>query len=173
MNYLNNKIKDNLKYLDKILELNLQNGYNYKIEIQKLAININPIDFSSLFSETFAERLTRIFTKPNKSIWKNLENTDFELYISEESNSEASKFINALFYLHQEELIIFTPYPINTSLLTFRGMIKISSGGFYMEYKREKKKELYEKFAWIVSILTFIAGWMLKPLLVIFQNYLK
>ena len=170
MNYKDERVTDNLKYLDKILETNLKLGNNYKIDVKRLAENINPIDFSSLFSETWADRLRSIFFKP-KSLWEKFGDEELTLEIPSEFNSEESKFINALLYLHQEELIVFTPYPINTSLLMFKGMIKISSGGFYKEYKRQERKDLYQNYAWIVAILTFIAGWILKPILDIINNH--
>jgi len=172
MIYSDNKITDNLKYLDKILELNLKLGNNYIVEAKKLAENINPIDFSSLFSESWGEKLKSIFFKPI-SLWEKLGDGKLEINFSQEFNSEGSKFINALRFLHFEELIFFQPYPINTVTLTFKGMIKISNGGFYKEYKRQKWKDLYQKYAWIVAILTFIAGWILKPILELLPQLIK
>jgi hypothetical protein len=170
-NYKDEKVTDNLKYLDKILETNLKLGNNYKIDVKKLAENINPYDFSFVFSETWADKLRNLFSKP-KSIWENFENQQLNLDSQAEFNSEESKFINALLYLHKEELIIFTPYPINTSQLMFSGMIKLSSGGFYKEYRKQKRRDLYQNYAWIVAILTFIAGWIFKPLLEIIKLWL-
>lgn len=156
MPFIDTKIEDNLKYLDKILNINLEKANNYKIDAQKLAENIDPIDFESLFSESWADKLKSLFLKP-----KSLAEMDFE--IPTEFNSDESKFINALYYLHSQGLIVFQPYPVNTVLLTFAGIIKISSGGFYMEYKRQKRKDAFQKYFWLVAILTFIAGWILKP----------
>ena len=157
MTYDDHKISDNLKYLDKILEVNLKQSNNYKIDAKKLAGNINPIDFESLFSESFADKVKSWFVKP-----KSLAEMDFEFPI--EFNSDESKFVNALWYLHSEGLLHFNPYPVNTSLLTFRGILKISNGGFYKEYIRQKHKDKFQKYFWLVAILTFIAGWILKPL---------
>jgi hypothetical protein len=164
MIYSDNKIEDNLKYLDKILELNLKFGNNYKVGAQKLAEEINPIDFSSLFSEGWAEKLKSYFFRP-KSLAEQFGEGKLELNLSDEFNSDEAKFINALHFLHSKELVFFQPYPINTVTLTFMGMIKISNGGFYKEYKRQKWKDRYQKYAWIVAVLTFIAGWILKPLI--------
>ena len=169
--YSDNKITDNLEYLDKILSVNLELGSNYKIDAKKLAENINPIDFSSLFSETWAEKLKSYFTKP-KSLWEKFED-GHEFAFPEEFNSEESKFVNALYFLHYEGLVVFQPYPINTVTLTFKGIIKLSSGGFSKEYKRQKWKDRYQKYAWIVAILTFIAGWILQPIIKLIPTILK
>ena len=157
MIYDDHKISDNLKYLDKILEVNLKQSNNYKIDAKKLAENINPIDFESLFSESFADKVKSWFVKP-----KSLAEMDFEF--PAELNSDESKFINALWYLHSEGLLFFNPYPVNTSLLTFKGVLKISNGGYYKEYQRQIRKDRFQKYFWLVAILTFIAGWILKPL---------
>lgn len=172
MIYLDNKITDNLKYLDKILEINLKQSTNYRITVHKLAENINPIDFSSLFSETWADKLKSFFSKP-KPLWEKLGDNPVELNLPKEFNSDESKFINALYYLHSEELIVFQPYPVNEVTLTFKGMIKISNGGFFADYKRQQWKDRYQKYAWIVAVLTFIAGWILKPLIDLLPKILK
>ena len=172
MIYSDNKITDNLRYLDKILELNLNLGSNYAVDAKKLAENINPVDFTSLFSESWGEKLKSIFFKP-KSLWEKLGDGEVEINFSEEFNSEEAKFVNALRFLHFEELVFFQPYPINKVTLTFKGMIKISNGGFYKEYKRQKWKDLYQKYAWIVAVLTFIAGWILKPILELLPKLIK
>jgi hypothetical protein len=143
--------------LDKILEINLKQSNNYKIDAKKLAENINPLDFESLFSESFSEKVKSWFVKP-----KSLAEMDFEFPV--EFNSDESKFINALWHLHSEGLLHFTPFPVNTSLLTFKGILKISSGGFYNEYKRQKRRNIFQNYFWLVAILTFIFGWFLKPL---------
>jgi hypothetical protein len=170
MIYLDNKICDNLKYLDKILTLNLELATNYKIDAKKLAENINPMDFSSLFSETWSEKLKSYFIKP-KSFCENLGDNNLEFNLPLEFNSEESKFINALYFLHSEQLVVFQSYPINTITLTFKGMIKISNGGFYKEYKRQIWKDRYQKYSWIIAIITFIAGWILKPIMEIIIKY--
>jgi len=172
MEYLDNKIKDNLKYLDKILEINLSKGTNYKIDVKTLAENINPIDISSFFSESWKDKIKGFFVKP-KPLWELFGEQELNLDDASQFNSEESKFVNALLYLHNEGYIIFAQYPINTSLLLFKGMIKISSGGFYKEYTRQKKRDLYQNYAWVVAVLTFMAGWILKPLLKIVQEYFK
>ncbi len=172
MIYVDNKITDNLKYLDKILEINLKKSTNYKITVFKLGENINPIDFSSLFSETWSEKLKSFFSKP-KPFWEKLGDNPVELNLPQEFNSEESKFINALYYLHSEGLIVFQPYPVNEVTLTFKGMIKISNGGFHADYKRQKWKDRYQKYAWIVAVLTFIAGWILKPLIDLIPKIIK
>ena len=164
MPFIDTKIEDNLKYLDKILNVNLEKANNYKIDAKKLAENIDPIDFESLFSESWADKLKSWFVKP-----KSLADMDFEF--PTEFNSEESKFINALWYLHSQGLIVFEPYPVNTVLLTFAGIIKISNGGFYKEYKRQKRKDTFQKYFWLVAILTFIAGWILKPSIELLMKY--
>lgn len=159
-NYNETKIVDNLKYLDRILEVNLKKSENFLIEVRKLADNISPIDFDRLFSESFADKVKAIFVKP-----KSLADIDFNFDIPAESNTEEAKFLNALFYLHSEGLIVFKPYPENTSYLTFKGIIKISNGGFVKEYKRNQLKDNLQKYAWIVAILTFVLGWISKPII--------
>jgi hypothetical protein len=112
MSYSDKKVTDNLKYLDKILEVNINKSKDYRIEIKKLAQNIEPIDFNFTFSETWAEKFRNIFNKP-KSLADLLDNSNFTFQIPKEFNSHESKFLNALLYLHQENHIVFTPYPIN------------------------------------------------------------
>lgn len=158
MFYDDHKIEDNLKYLDEILQINLKDGNNYKMDAKKLAESINPIDFESLFSESWADKIKSWFVKP-----KELADIDFKIPM--EFNSEESKFVNALIYLHSEGYLIFHPFPVNTSTITFKGIMKISSGGFYKEYKRQKRTDRFQKYFWLVGILTFIAGWVLKPLI--------
>jgi hypothetical protein len=164
MIYNDHKIKDNLKYLDQILKVSLEKANNYKIDAQTLASNINPFDFETLFSETWADKVKSWFVKPIS-----LADIDFE--IPEEFNSEESKFVSALWYLHSQGLIYFEPYPANTVLLTFSGIIKISNGGYLKEFKRQRRRDLYQKYFWIVAILTFIAGWILKPSIEILIEY--
>jgi hypothetical protein len=158
MPFIDTKIEDNLKYLDKILNISLEKANNYKIDVIKLAENIDPIDFESFFSESWADKLKSWFVKP-----KSLADMDFEF--PKEFNSEESKFINALWYLHSQGLVFFEPFPVNTVLLTFAGIIKISNGGFYKEYKRQKRRDSFQNYFWLVAIMTFIAGWILKPLI--------
>ena len=156
MEYNDKKVLDNLKYLDKILELNLEESNNYTISINDLVTGINPFNFDKLVSSSFIEKIVDYFGK-TKSL------ADLDFGTPEKFTSAESKLLNALAYLQKEELLIFSPNS-KISILTFKGIIKLSKGGFYQEYKRNRREGFYRKYFWIVAILTFITGFIIKPL---------
>lgn len=162
--YDENKVNDNLEYLDEVLETISKNSKDYVINIEKLVSHLNTIENpEKFFNKTLFEKISGFF----KSAYSILEN-DAELVLPpEEFNSEESKLLNALTFLNSEGLIF---YQAGYIRILFPGILKISQGGFYGEYKRRKWKDLFQKYFWIAGIGTFILGLITQLLIQKFMS---
>lgn len=156
--YNSKKVEDNLKYLDEVLEIILDDSENYKIDLTKLTRTLNQYDSKVFFKDDSWDKMRKLFKSK-----KSLNDLDLKFEILEEYNLNSANLLIALYFLHHQGLISFQPPPKGQLFLLYPGIIKISKGGFYGEYIRQKRKDAFQKYFWIVAILTFIAGWILKP----------
>lgn len=165
--YDENKVNDNLEYLDEVLQTILEHSTNYMIEVRTLMRKLNTIENpEEFFNITLWERLSNLF-RPNYSI---LENEAELLLPPQEHSSELSKLIIALMFLKSEGLIGYSNGPSEHVQILFPGILKISKGGFYGEYKRRKRNDRFQKYFWIAGIGTFILG-LITQLLI--QNFMS
>lgn len=162
--YDENNVCDNLKYLDEVLETISKNSKDYTIDIKKLVKKLNTIESpEDFFSKTLLEKLSSFFG----TAYSILEN-EAELVLSpEESNSEQSKLFNALMFLNSEGLVNYNAGYIR---ILFPGILKISQGGFYREYKRRKWQDRFQKYFWIAGVGTFILGLITQLLIQKFMS---
>lgn len=53
--------------------------------------------------------------------------------------------------------------------ITFDGIMKLSKGGFYNEWKKQKRRDLYSNFFWIATPIAAWAGFFLTLYQLIFS----
>lgn len=156
------EFENNIKFLDEILRICLQEGDNYQISTPDLEASLNDIDLNSLVKKDIFKRIKSVFKKNNNKV---SEVNILELQLRNLYQDKA-RLYNALNFLEEEKLILHNSnIKININIvspgivtLTFKGIIKLSRGGFYGDHIRQKRKDLLQSFFWLVAVLTFLAG---------------
>jgi len=163
MTIYNKKIIEKLQYLDNILKIIFDSGVSYPIDYKIFSVRLNYI-YSKLTFHKICEQLTSKFSNKLKHYTFNDVDSDAEFY------PETPTLKSALLYLHSENLIDFNEHEFTASI-TFKGIVKISGGGFVKEYKNQVLSKNLQNAAWIFSIISFFVGLFLNKLLLYFKQW--
>jgi len=163
MTIYNKNIIEKLQYLDNILKIILDSGVSYPVDYKIFTIRLNSI-YSKLTFQKIREQITSKFLNKLKYNTFNSDDSETEFY------SETPMLKSALSYLHSENLIDFNEQEFTASI-TFKGIVKISGGGFVKEYKKQVWSKNLQNTAWIFSIISFFVGLFLNKLLIFFKQF--
>ena len=83
---------------------------------------------------------------------------------------DSNSFISAIECLKKKELIEEVINVASGVKITYQGIIKLSQGGFYGDYQRQKRKDLLQSFFWTVAILTFIITVVVPSILKLYKS---
>lgn len=145
----NSLVFKNLQFLDNILRIILDFSGSYPLEYNTLINKLNEIESKDTFFKYCVWLKTKFFNKINSD--------DF----GDEFYHDLPKLNNALLYLHNEDLIIFDEQE-STAIIRFKGIVKISSGGYVKEYRSQIWSKMLQNATLIISIISFLAGFCFK-----------
>ncbi len=141
----NTKVLRNLQFLDNIMTIILDYSGSYPLEYNTLIKKLNEIESK----DTFFKRCIWLKSKLFDKIYYD--------ELADEFYHNLPKLNNALLYLHNEGLIVFNEQEL-TALITFKGIVKISAGGYVKEYRSQIWSKMLQNATLIISIISFLAG---------------
>lgn len=143
---VDSKIKENLIYLDKILELLINSSPNYSLTLSQLSKKLSGRPLDKKLQEQSTGYFFTLVSNDNKP---------FQIQISNTLQAEYLKLVEALYFLESEGYINLD-YELNMKI-TYKGILKFSRS-FLAEHKQNESDRLLNKIHIYITIGTGILG---------------